>query len=85
MDYESFKESGGLEYTADVICGLQFSVTNEEMFDKEKGLKQKREAVRKAKNENSRRLELVRLKNRYGILSYRCEFCTMRDMIYLSR
>lgn len=74
VDFESFKESGGIEYTADVIWGLQLSVMNNEIFDKEKGLKQKREAVRNAKNENPRKIELVCLKNRYGISSYRCEF-----------
>ena len=74
VDFESFKESGGIEYTADVIWGLQLSVMNDDLFDKEKGLKQKREAVRKAKNENPRRIELVCLKNRYGVSSYRCEY-----------
>ena len=74
VDFESFKESGGIEYTADVIWGLQLSVMNNEIFDKEKGLKQKREVVRNAKNENPRKIELVCLKNRYGISSYHCEF-----------
>ena len=74
VDFESFKESGGIEYTADVIWGLQLSVMNNDIFDKEKGLKAKREAVREAKNENPRKIELVCLKNRYGISSYHCEF-----------
>ena len=74
IDFESFKESGGIEYTADVVWGLQLSVMNNEMFDKEKGLKAKREAVRVAKTENPRRVELVCLKNRYGISSYKCEY-----------
>ena len=74
VDFESFKESGGIEYTADVIWGLQLSVMNNDIFDKEKGLKAKREAVREAKNENPRKIELVCLKNRYGISSYHCKF-----------
>ena len=74
VDFESFKESGGIEYTADVIWGLQLEVMNSEIFDGEKKLKQKREAVREAKNENPRKIELVCLKNRYGMSSYRCEF-----------
>ena len=53
VDFESFKESGGIEYTADVICGLQLEVMNSEIFDGEKKLKQKRELVREAKNEKS--------------------------------
>ena len=74
VDFESFKESGGIEYTADVIWGLQLSVMNDEMFDKDKGLKAKREAVRKAKTEMPRKVELVCLKNRYGKSSYQCCF-----------
>ena len=74
VDFESFKESGGIEYTADVIWGLQLKIMNSEIFDGEKKLKQKREAVRQAKNENPRKIELVCLKNRYGLSSYSCEF-----------
>ena len=74
LDFESFKESGGIEYTADVVWGLQLSVMNCELFDKEKGLKAKREAVRQAKRANPRRIELLCLKNRYGIANFRCNF-----------
>lgn len=74
VDYESFKESGGIEYTADVIWGLQLSVMNSEIFDKEKGLKAKREAVKAAKKAHPREVELVCLKNRYGESSYTCKF-----------
>ena len=79
IDFESFKESGGIEYTADVVWGLQLSVMNSEIFDKEKGLKAKREAVRMAKAEIPRKIELVCLKNRYGISSYKCEFLYYAD------
>ena len=74
VDFESFKESGGIEYTADVIWGLQLSIMNDEMFDKEKALKTKREAVVEAKKKKPREVELVCLKNRYGISSYKCKF-----------
>lgn len=74
VDFESFKESGGIEYTADVIWGLQLSVMNSEIFDKEKGLKAKREAVKAAKKAHPREVELVCLKNRYGESSYTCKF-----------
>ena len=33
VDFEAFKESGGIEYTSDVLWGLQLSVMNDEMFD----------------------------------------------------
>ena len=75
VDFESFKESGGIEYTADVIWGLQLSVmNNDEVFDKEKGLKAKREAVRQAKSQLPREVDLVCLKNRHGKPTYTCKF-----------
>lgn len=74
VDFESFKESGGIEYTADVIWGLQLAVMNTETFDKKDNLKAKREAVKAAKLETPRKIELVCLKNRYGRSSYTCNF-----------
>lgn len=75
VDYESFKESGGIEYTADVIWGLQLSVMNDEVFCKEKSsLKEKREKVREAKQAIPRKIELLCLKSRYGLSGYKCEF-----------
>ncbi len=74
IDFSSFKESGGIEYTADVIWGLQLQVMNDELFDKEAKLKAKREAVKEAKIANPRDIELVCLKNRYGVSSYSCSF-----------
>ena len=32
IDFESFKESGGIEYTADVVWGLQLQVLNDDLF-----------------------------------------------------
>ncbi len=74
VDFESFKESGGIEYTADVIWGLQLSVMNDDLFDTDKKLKTKRNFVKAAKKATPRRIELVGLKNRYGVSSYTCEF-----------
>lgn len=74
VDFESFKESGGIEYTADVIWGLQLQVMNSDIFNSDKKLKDKREAVRKAKLESPRKIELICLKNRYGVSSYSCLF-----------
>ena len=73
VDFESFKESGGIEYTADVVWGLQLDVMNDPIFDKEKGVKEKREKVREAKAAIPRNIELVCLKNRYG-RSYNVRF-----------
>ena len=74
IDYESFKETGGIEYTADVIWGLQLSVINDEIFGQEAKLKQKREKVKEAKRAIPRDIEFVCLKNRYGESNYTCKF-----------
>ena len=74
IDYESFKESGGIEYTADVIWGLQLSVINDDIFGQEAKLKQKRERVKEAKRAIPRDIEFVCLKNRYGESNYTCKF-----------
>lgn len=73
-DYESFKESGGIEYTADVVWGLQLQVLNDELFDSQGKINEKRELVREAKRANPRKVELICLKNRFGISSYNCAF-----------
>lgn len=74
VDFESFKESGGIEYTADVVLGLQLEVLNDEIFTKANKLIEQRAKVKEAKNETPRRIELVCLKNRYGQSSYSCTF-----------
>lgn len=73
IDFESYKESGGIEYTADVVWGLQLKEIAKPDFE-HKSLNEKREAVRKAKLANPREIELVCLKNRYGKSSYKCGF-----------
>lgn len=74
IDFESLKESGGIEYTADVVWGLQLQCLNDPAFDKEKNIKEKREIVKRAKAATPRKVELVCLKNRYGVSSYCCGF-----------
>ena len=74
IDFESFKESGGIEYTADVVWGLQLQILNDDFFNKPNEIKKKREMVRIAKKAIPREIELVCLKNRYGVSSYSCGF-----------
>ena len=75
IDFESFKESGGIEYTADVIWGLQLGImSSNDIFNKEGHIKEKREAVQNAKAATPRKLELVCLKNRYGKCNYAVKF-----------
>lgn len=75
IDFESLKESGGIEYTCDFVCGLQLAeLTTNKIFEKEGSIKEKREAINKAKAANPRQIELVCLKNRYGIANFSCNF-----------
>lgn len=75
IDFESLKESGGIEYSCDVLWGLQLQCLNDPMFDRaDTKIKEKREKVKQAKAENPRKIELVCLKNRYGIANFSCNF-----------
>ena len=74
VDFESFKESGGIEYTADVVWGLQLQCMNDELFETDKKTIDKRKTVKAAKAADPRKIELVCLKNRYGISSYSAYF-----------
>lgn len=79
IDFESLKESGGIEYTADVIWGLQLQCLNEELFNEPNKIKNKRERIREAKSANPRQIELVCLKNRFGVANFTCKFEYMPD------
>jgi replicative DNA helicase len=66
VDYESFKESGDLEFTADMLWGLQLRCLKDPIFDKEGHIKEKRELVKAAMAAQPRAVDLVCLKNRNG-------------------
>lgn len=74
INFESFKESGGIEYTADVVWGLQLEELHEKEYMKEPSATKKQEMLNKAKASIPRRIELICLKNRFGISSYCCKF-----------
>ena len=74
IDYESFKETGLIEFHSDCVMGIQLRVLNEDLFDKQGNINEKRMAVREAKAANPRKIELVCLKNRFGVSSYHCYF-----------
>lgn len=59
ISLESFKESGSIEYSADVILGMQYR-------DMDKGKGKVPFSVEDAKARNPRQLELTLLKMRYG-------------------
>ena len=69
ISFESFKESGGIEYTADVIWGMQYSVISTDPTFKSAAqgkLNEQRRKIQDAKKATPRKIELVCLKNRYG-------------------
>ena len=68
--FESFKESGNIEYSADVVWGLQLYAVREL---KEGVSSQNREVISKAKESTPRQVELKCLKNRQG-KNYSCFF-----------
>lgn len=74
FSFESLKESGGIEYTADVVWGLQLQCLDEPLFASEKNLNEKRKRINAAKAEEPRKIKFVCIKNRYGNSNYNCYF-----------
>ena len=75
VDFTSFKESGAIEYGADVVFGLQLRIIEEnEAFSKDKDIKEKRRLINEAKSSNPREVQLVCLKNRNGKSYFKCYF-----------
>jgi len=72
IDFESLKESGNIEYSADVVLGLQLQCINDPLFQDEKKGPEKRRRIAAAKKENPRKIELVARKNRFGVSSFSC-------------
>lgn len=60
---EAFKESGAIEYSSDVLMGLQFEGTGGAKFDADE-----------AKKQHPRKVELVILKNRNGLTGEKLNF-----------
>ena len=71
VSFESFKESGGIEYTADVVWGLQLHIMNQ--FNSSMVQTKARKMVDDAKKEVPREIQLKCLKNRQGA-NYDCYF-----------
>ena len=73
IDFTAFKESGAIEYSADVVWGLQLSCMSAPDWAR-KGITAQREAVKEAKAKTPREISLVCLKNRFGPSSYTVDF-----------
>ena len=71
VSFESFKESGNIEYTADVVWALQLSVANDIKIGAD--VSSTRQKFEEAKRQQPRQVQLKCLKNRQG-QNYDCFF-----------
>jgi len=65
IGYESFKETGAIEYSADVVLGMQLSGIAD--VSRAKTETDKRDLVNKLKNQDPREIEVVIIKQRDGV------------------
>ena len=68
VNMSSFKESGAIEYSSDVLIGLQFNGIDE-LKQNDSNRKENNDFTDKAKSKNPREVELKILKNRNGATS----------------
>ena len=71
VSFESFKESGNIEYTADVVWALQLNIMNE--IKGGELISDSRRKIDEAKKQQPRQIHLKCLKNRQGT-NYDCYF-----------
>ena len=79
FDFSALKESGAIEYSADVVLGLQLGILNNTKFKKLKDNQtgansEKRKMYKESKKESPRKIEMICLKDRNGESSYNCYF-----------
>lgn len=77
VSFESLKESGSIEYSADVVFGLNYAVIQDNLFNGEGHIKEKRQKIQEAMNGDARghrSIWLNNLKNRYGRAGFNCFF-----------
>lgn len=90
--FESFKESGNIEYTADVVWAMQLNIVNEIKIGA--SISETRKKIEDAKKQQPRHIQLRCLKNRQGG-NYDCAFkyfsahdffepCSLEDFIVAS-
>lgn len=76
VGFESLKESGSIEYTADVVWGLQPDCISEKtsLFNSAARHEDKKDEIDKAMKKNPRTIELKCQKNRNGAMKFNCKF-----------
>ncbi len=73
IDFESFKETGSIEYTCDVVWGMQLSVLRSKDW-LEADQDGRRAVILARKAESPRHIDLVCLKNRFGPIGWYLDF-----------
>ena len=66
LSYESFKESGEIEQTADYVWGLQLAVLDNDIYNKEGRRQEKIRLINEANSQYPKRVNFVCIKNRNG-------------------
>lgn len=74
FDFESIKETGLAEYSADTVWGLQLQCLDDPLFSDEKKISEKRNRIREAKAAIPRKVKLCSLKHRGQQAIYECNF-----------
>ena len=72
--FESFKASGGIEYTSDIVLGMQLQILEDDDFINEDKLTKKRKMVEEALKEQPRKISIVGLKNRSGASGFNINY-----------
>ena len=79
IDYESFKESGSLEYDADVVLGLQYQIVSNQTFTNTASVDKRRLMIGQEKSKTTRNVELTCIKNRFGPIFESCKMDYFAD------
>ena len=66
VTFESFKESGNVEYYADGLWGLSYSILSSSVFQKDGQLAEKQAALAHAREQEVRKLDFCCVKARHG-------------------
>ena len=73
VNFQSLKESGALEYTGDIVIGLQFQATAK-IIEKSKNVLERTKKLTEERNKPIRKMEAVILKHRNGKIGSRTYF-----------
>lgn len=74
ISFRSFKESGSIEYSGDVVWGLQPAIIVDPNYQAKKTLTEKTNMIRAASKQYPRKMLLNCIKNRYGEQHFECVF-----------